>query len=1074
MLHQFDNEVVNMSSSNQLPSQPTKYFDLENWGDVVGNNTNLDDNKSNSKNDISDKRNLSISSNDISSIENNNIALTDDNNTDDCVLNIKSQTSLLNKDIESINKNEIDIVDLLHPTNLTLIAKMNEIAISENYPSNAAFYFEGFDGLQNKNKLIEILKSNAFKTGTVLNVEKTNNINKSNPNFNVVLACIHFGKQKKSTMKERQFLPNYVQACNTIVQQAHTASSIKNRSRNATYVRAHRNKTNNEDKIKVNRSKTTKLGCTFQITIFFEQNTLKWYLKMRKRFKFFPELHQNHIWINPFDMNYSKNNIPKVVWQTIVSLIQSGTGIPNIQQYIKTTYKVNIEYQTIYNIRVTHINDLIDICSKNPSGSAVDRLIALFTNTSNVSCVYILHRYNSGFVTCRRNKKESYEQIITELDSYEQNECSGKSITNWRDSLKLSSSNDVLVAFAWSHDEELKKAEMYPEFLSVDVTFGVNRERRELLLVAGIDGRNKVFTAFRCFIPSKQEHAYTWIMNQAVTHLLTANTLQYNQCISCDQEVALNCSVDSSIGSLSNAFKFSKLRLDCYHFFNKVWIEKVVVKCKPSYAAKQKLEIVKTWISTWFKVIETEEELSISNKYLQAYLLTINTIIGEVSMEESTKLIQKIINKKTKLLHPYFKDVCTFDFIGDSIVESANFPIKNGPISVSNNMDLSNSAFTQLKSTEAKYKKEQISSAKQLNLSKTWTTSYTKQYLTDYAEGIACSNFDRRTSYIKRRIDKNQWLVTSKVICSTTYDSLIQNNSEKATKFIHVREVTMNSNMFMNCSCHYPLRWLMPCVHICCVIDEKHYYTPDLFHLRWWKHFNYMYKNTQPDNKNNSSIKDLEAALPYVRKNHFQITNGKYKGIPFSKSKFVVDDNSGYNMYVKLHDTVYDDLLNFNNKRMNNIPVLLGSRSYKDMNTTINIGSDTDSQIDQSIINIGDNNVNIESMGAGSQVESNLSQFRTEIDEHSDSFEDSSNNHCYNENNMSNFNSLNPMFQNLISSIKSKDQLEKAYDTIEKLTYEFTSEGMNKRKISNTETTFLGESNGSRRPEKRHRCHYEK
>ena len=89
------------------------------------------------------------------------------------------------------------------------------------------------------------------------------------------------------------------------------------------------------------------------------------------------------------------------------------------------------------------------------------------------------------------------------------------SVHSCGESLKLSGTNDVLVAFAWAHDNELKHTEMYPEFLSTDITFGVNKERRELLLVVGIDGRNRTFTSFRCFIPSKQEQDYSWIMNEA-------------------------------------------------------------------------------------------------------------------------------------------------------------------------------------------------------------------------------------------------------------------------------------------------------------------------------------------------------------------------------------------------------------------------------------------------------------------------------------------------------------------------------------------------------------------------------
>ena len=57
--------------------------------------------------------------------------------------------------------------------------------------------------------------------------------------------------------------------------------------------------------------------------------------------------------------------------------------------------------------------------------------------------------------------------------------------------MKLTDINDILVAFAWAHDKEIHNAEMLPEFLGLDVTLGVNKECRELLLVAGIDGHKK-------------------------------------------------------------------------------------------------------------------------------------------------------------------------------------------------------------------------------------------------------------------------------------------------------------------------------------------------------------------------------------------------------------------------------------------------------------------------------------------------------------------------------------------------------------------------------------------------------
>ena len=154
------------------------------------------------------------------------------------------------------------------------------------------------------------------------------------------------------------------------------------------------------------------------------------------------------------------------------------------------------------------------------------------------------------------------------------------SIQNWRQSLSLNDSNNVLVAFAWAHDEELKATEKHPQFLACDVTFGVNKQKGDLFLFAGIDGRKKAFTAFRCFIPSKQEQAYTWIINEALSHILTPQILKLNQCLPCDQEFSLNLSVNSAIGLNKESFKFSRLRLDCYHSFNKVFMEKIVLKSR--------------------------------------------------------------------------------------------------------------------------------------------------------------------------------------------------------------------------------------------------------------------------------------------------------------------------------------------------------------------------------------------------------------------------------------------------------------------------------------------------------------
>ena len=42
------------------------------------------------------------------------------------------------------------------------------------------------------------------------------------------------------------------------------------------------------------------------------------------------------------------------------------------------------------------------------------------------------------------------------------------------------------------------------------MTFDLNKERRNLVLFAGIDGTKMLFTVFRCWMSSKQSVAYEW------------------------------------------------------------------------------------------------------------------------------------------------------------------------------------------------------------------------------------------------------------------------------------------------------------------------------------------------------------------------------------------------------------------------------------------------------------------------------------------------------------------------------------------------------------------------------------
>ena len=136
------------------------------------------------------------------------------------------------------------------------------------------------------------------------------------------------------------------------------------------------------------------------------------------------------------------------------------------------------------------MNPILIDASFKPYGTPVERLINDFQKRDDISYIYVTHSINSGFVTHykggpRNNENNSQKYISVYHDE----------INEWRKLLQLADETQLLVAFAWCHDDQLRLVRMYPEFLACDTTFGVTKEQRNLFLFAGIDGNNNKFSA---------------------------------------------------------------------------------------------------------------------------------------------------------------------------------------------------------------------------------------------------------------------------------------------------------------------------------------------------------------------------------------------------------------------------------------------------------------------------------------------------------------------------------------------------------------------------------------------------
>jgi hypothetical protein len=622
--------------------------------------------------------------------------------------------------------------------------------------------------------------------------------------------------------------------------------------------------------------------CTFAFTIFCSAaigSEGKWYVAMTQqkvkdtlRYK-----HSHHLPVSDMHLTKSVTSIANDVREEILVKIRSGAPPVSIVAEIRETHKISISVHQVYSMKKQIIHDLVRSAGEDPSHSAAERLIQVFKTYTDVSYVYVRHHMQTGFVTYMKSRNSS-QHIVERGITMAQQASSVEEISAWRKELKLGDSNEILVAFAWSHIEESRKLSMFPEFTAVDLTFGVNRQKRPLLVLSGVDGDNKSFTGFRCFMPSKTKQAYKWALHIALPLVNGQATVNRMQCISTDNEEALEQAIEESRHHPGGLPLHIKHRLDFYHLFLQPWNQYCSA---PSYSSKEvlsALDTVKEWVYSWITNLETEAEFHNSLKKYNAYFETMKTDIGDHLSKEIEKVVGRVISNIEKVGSYMFQRTATMGFISSSIVEGTNVGIKRGVHAAKANMniDMSGTQMLQQVDTYSHRRNQQLASG--IHRNKSWSSSLTRDTLTKYQEGLAVKNYDIRDTYWVIQQSEKLWYVANK----SAINHLLNFNEHGGPihlvcQYYHIRKVQIDQDGFMNCSCPYCYQYLAPCRHIMAVLDHTDAVVPELFHLRWWQVFHYYYLTEF----GKSVVPDLHDALDKTFTNlsmtHFT-RDGQYRG----------------------------------------------------------------------------------------------------------------------------------------------------------------------------------------------------
>jgi hypothetical protein len=285
-------------------------------------------------------------------------------------------------------------------------------------------------------------------------------------------------------------------------------------------------------------------------------------------------------------------------------------------------------------------------------------------------------------------------------------------------------------------------------------------------------------------------------------------------------------------------------------------------------------------IESWFILLETNEEYVLSRSIFNSILNTTKMDLGEHAVISIEDLVRVLDLKKKYLYHYNFVGKTTLGFKGDSIVESSFSSTKRDKKAVSTRKTIDRSAMNMVNQTLQTSSKRNSDFSSNLEREVCWSRATARNILTKYALGLYCKNFDRRNEYFTVRIGEREWL--------SMFENHFGPRTEKMEipNFIRVRLIRMDEHGFLNCSCGKTGEYLLPCQHICSVVKEDKYFTPDMFHVRWHKHFCYVHGNSFGKGILPEEIEVIRDLFQDIRTNHYD-SNGLYKGVPMKKNGFL-------------------------------------------------------------------------------------------------------------------------------------------------------------------------------------------
>jgi hypothetical protein len=393
-----------------------------------------------------------------------------------------------------------------------------------------------------------------------------------------------------------------------------------------------------------------------------------------------------------------------------------------------------------------------------------------------------------------------------------------------RKSLKIDDGNVILLAVAWITDDARRMFTMHPEVLASDVTEQTNKEKRGLLLLAGLTSDKKSFTVCQTFLPSSCRWVFDWYFSTALPILLPERARLRNRLFLTDGD---SNEYDSFIQAMPQFFPNSKHRLCAWHLIDRGMKASGLLNTRESSSAgSQKFRQAVRWILSWSTDIETHEEFFHSYNLFLHWLSLPDTVEALESLARRLKIfvVKKLYPLRHKWVRPFFFTFRTFDRKTTQFIEAENSVLKTGPGGCKPTQSLCTAGIAMTELNELRINRKYVDAADALDRVPTdakWpdfenncNAHVVRQVTMQYSLARKCR---------VRRESNSTFLV----LFSPNERNLQTAEEAVIPRYTRVREVRIvfledgSPTRFLKCSCCTFERFGYPCRHIYAVLQRE-------------------------------------------------------------------------------------------------------------------------------------------------------------------------------------------------------------------------------------------------------------